>query len=92
MRDDRTTTLLVAETPVAGVVWMEPKDLNVTRMQFNINSGMAGEMGGYHRRGSYAATADGDVHFIGELVPTDYLQGMTTMNGDEDIPWDVLDN
>jgi hypothetical protein len=41
----------VAETPVAGIIWMEPKDLNASRMQFSVNSGSTGETGSHHPQG-----------------------------------------
>lgn len=91
-RDDSTTTILVTETPVAGVIWMEPKDLNATRIQFNVNSGMNGEIGSYHKGIAHAAMQDGSVRALGELLPTDYMQGMTTANGNENIPWDLFEN
>ena len=91
LTDDSQTTILVAETQVAGVVWTAPKDLNASRMQFTINTGSAGEMGSYHPSGTYAVMVDGTVRFIQENFPTDYLQGMSTQQGNEDIPWEVLD-
>ncbi len=89
--DDLATTILVTETPVAGVVWMEPKDLNATRMQFTINSGSNGEVGSYHPQGVHAVMANETVRFLDHLFPTDYLQSMSTPKGGEDVPWEVLD-
>jgi hypothetical protein len=89
--DQHQTTILVAEIPVAGVVWMEPKDLNATRMQYSINLQTAGEMGSYHPLGVHVVMFDGTVRFFEENFPTDYLQGMSTRAGDEEIPWEVLD-
>jgi hypothetical protein len=89
--DEPATTILVTETPVAGVVWTEPKDLNATRMQFSVNSGSTGEIGSYHSRGANAVMADESVRYIDQLFPADYLESMTTPQGGEDIPWEVLD-
>jgi hypothetical protein len=89
--DDRAMTILVAEIPVAGVVWTEPKDLNATRMQFSIQSGMSGEIGSYHPKGAHVVMVDGTVRFIDQLFAADYLQSMSTPQGGEDIPWEVLD-
>jgi hypothetical protein len=83
--DDRAATILVTEVPVAGVVWTEPKDLNTTRMQFSIQTGMNGEIGSYHPKGAHAVMVDGTVRYIDQLFP------MSTPQGGEDIPWEVLD-
>jgi hypothetical protein len=91
INDELATTILVTETPVAGVVWMEPKDLNASRMQFSINSGSTGEIGSYHAQGAHAVMANESVRFIDQLFPSDYLQSMSTPQGGEDIPWEVLD-
>ena len=88
--DDAETTILVAEAPVAGIVWTAPKDLNAARMQFTINTGSTGEMGSYHPSGINAVMADGTSRFFEDNFPTDYLQGMSTQQGGEDIPWEVL--
>lgn len=89
--DDPQTTILVAESPVAGVVWMEPKDLNAPRMQFTINGGLTGEVGSYHPKGAHVIMVDGSVYFLDNIFPTDYLQGMTTYRGGEDISPEVLE-
>jgi competence protein ComGC len=95
IRDDPSLTILVAETPVAGVAWTEPRDLDATRMKFAINGAVSGEIGSSHREGEYqganVVTLDGKTRFISELFPDEYLQGMSTTNGGEDIPLDVVD-
>jgi hypothetical protein len=90
IEDDPATTILVTETPVAGVVWLEPKDLNAQRMQFLINSGNTGEIGCHHAD-AHAVMADGTVRKFNQLFPSDYLQGMSTLKGGEEIPWEALD-
>jgi prepilin-type processing-associated H-X9-DG protein len=89
--DAPETTILVTEAPVSGVVWTSPKDLNATRMQFTINNGTAGEMGSYHPGGINAVMVDGSVRFFEDNFPTDYIQGMSTQAGGEDIPWEILE-
>ncbi|MFV1967624.1 MAG: DUF1559 domain-containing protein [Pirellulaceae bacterium] len=92
LQDDPATTILVAETPVAGITWLEPKDLSAVRMQFAINTGFAREIGGYHRGGVNALMADGKVPFIPDTTPEEYVQAMTTIDRKENIPKGVLDN
>lgn len=91
MTDNAETTILVTEAPVAGIVWTAPKDLNATRMQFTINTGSTGEMGSYHPDGINTVMADGTVRFFNENFPIDYLQAMSTQQGGEDIPWEILE-
>jgi hypothetical protein len=88
--DDHATTILVAEIPVAGIVWTEPTDLNATRMQFMVGSGLSGEIGSYHARGAHVIMADDSVRFLDEFFASDYVEGMSTYQGGEDIPWEVL--
>ena len=93
-RDDPTLTILVAESPVAGTVWTQPKDLDATRMKFGINGSLTGEIGSYHRGnpgGANLVTLDGKARFISDLFPDEYLQAMSTANGGEDIPLESLD-
>jgi hypothetical protein len=91
VRDDPTITILVAECPVAGTVWTEPKDLDATRMKFSINGAMSKEIGSLHPGGANVVTLDGQARFISELFPDEYLQGMSTANGGEDVPLESLE-
>jgi len=89
--DDPETTILVAETPVAGTTWLEPRDLTASRMQFVVNSGYEREIGSYHAGGVNLLMADMTVHFIRDNTPTDFVEGMITIDGGEKIAPDVLD-
>ena len=90
--DELITTITVAEVPVFGVNWLEPKDLDVRKMQYVVNGGFGQEIGSYHDRGAHVLMADGSIRFIREELPSDYVQGMTTINGGEPIPWEMLGN
>lgn len=91
LRDDPATTILVAEMPVAGVGWLEPRDLKAERMQFIVNGGFGLEVGSYHEDGAHVVMADGTVQFLSEGTPADYVEGMSTIDGDEPIPAESLD-
>lgn len=91
MIDDPATTIVVVETPVQGVNWMEPRDLKAGRMQFVINGGFGLEMGSYHDNGAHVVMADGTVYFLNDMTPSDYVEGMSTIAGDEPIPIEALD-
>lgn len=90
VRDDPALTILVAECPVAGTVWMQPKDLDATRMKFAINGAVTGEIGSLHPKGANIVTLDGTARFISDLFPDDYLQAMSTANGGEDVQLEDL--
>jgi type II secretory pathway pseudopilin PulG len=91
IRDDHSQTILIAETPAAGVVWMQPKDLDATRMKFAVNGAMSGEIGSLHPDGANVVTVDGNPRFVSELFLDEYLHGMSTANGGEDIPHESLE-
>ncbi len=88
--DDLESTITVVEVPIFGVNWLAPSDLRAERMQFAINGGFGQEMGSHHPEGAHVLMADGQVRFLKETVPPDYLEGMTTVNGGELIPWDAM--
>jgi hypothetical protein len=90
-RDDPMTTILVVECPVVGIIWMQPKDLDATRMKFAINGAASGEIGSMHPGGANIVTLDGTAHFISDLFQDDVLQAMSTANGGEDIPLESLE-
>ena len=86
MADRPGDTILVVETHGEGVCWLKPTDLDVRKLQFEMNGGV-GEMGSEHRSGANVATADGDVHFLVDDIGPEVLRGLTTIAGGEAIPW-----
>ena len=89
-QDDLTTSILVVETQVTGVTWLNPRDLKADRMQYVVNGGFGQEMGSHHLEGAHVLLADGTVLFLDDATPADYVEGMATMSGNEPIPWDIL--
>jgi len=90
IEDDLSSTMMVVEVPIFGSNWLKPDDLKVEQMQFSINAGLGKDIGGYHTDGAHVLMADGDVKFINDLLPSDFVEGMTTVNGGELIPWDAV--
>jgi hypothetical protein len=88
--DDLASTILVVEVPISGTDWLEPKDLTTKKMQFSINGGLGREIGSYHLDGAHVLMADGEVKFLSDTLPSDFIEGMTTVDGGELIPWDIL--
>ena len=91
VRDDLASTIAVVEAPVSGVNWLNPKDLKVDNMLFEINGGFGREVGSFHEGGAHVLMADGTVRFLSDMTPADFVQGMTSRNGNEPIPLDVLE-
>lgn len=89
--DDPSTTILVVESPIQGYPWTQPRDLAVESMEFAVNGTVGLEMGSSHFAGAYVLMADGEIQFLPDLCPPDYVEAMTTMSGNEPIPLDVLD-
>lgn len=90
--DGLPQTILLVETPAAGVCWMEPKDLDAGNMQFRLQSQYGNEIGSHHPGGAHVATADGRSHFLSDQTAPDQIQALTTIQGGELIPWDALDD
>ncbi|MDP6557555.1 MAG: DUF1559 domain-containing protein [Pirellulaceae bacterium] len=88
--DDTASTISVVEVPIFGHSWLAPEDLTVEKMQFAINGGFGKEIGSYHEGGAHVLMADGDVRFLSDALPPDFIEGMTTVSGGELIPWDIL--
>ncbi len=89
--DGTAYTIILAQTPSCGICWLEPKDLNADRMRFEINGREGVEIGSVHPDGAHVMTADGESHFLAEDTPPDYVQAMTTVAGNEPIPWYALE-
>jgi prepilin-type processing-associated H-X9-DG protein len=90
--DGTSNTIMVVEAAAAGINWMEPRDLDFTKMQFRINGGRNGnsnakqnEISSPHARGANVALCDGSVRFFSDTVDPKLLKAMTTINGGETV-------
>jgi len=84
-------TILLAQTPACGVCWLEPEDLDADGMRFAINGRERVEIGSVHSGGAHILTADGESHFLADDTPADFVQAMTTIAGNEVVPWYALE-
>lgn len=89
--DGFADTILVVETCAAGVSWMEPKDLDASLMQFKINGREGMEIGSKQPGGAHVLTVDGESHFLPDEAPPEVIRAMTTIRGNEFIPWELLE-
>ena len=81
--DGASRTILVAESTSSEVNWLEPKDLDVTQMTFDLASDGPGEMSSHHAGGVVNVIyADGHIEGIqADEVDPAALQALTTIDG-----------
>jgi hypothetical protein len=85
--DDLSQTIIVAETPTFGVIWLQPTDLSFDQMRFVINGREGVEIGSRFPGGANVGLADGSAVFLPDETPPESVQAMTTIAGNEAIPW-----
>jgi prepilin-type processing-associated H-X9-DG protein len=56
--------ILIVEFADSGISWLEPKDLNIDQMNFEINDWSRPGIRSHHRGGAHALFADGTVRFL----------------------------
>ncbi|MBC8872329.1 MAG: DUF1559 domain-containing protein [Planctomycetes bacterium] len=87
LTDGAAYTIMLAQSPASGVCWMEPKDLDADGMRFEINGREGVEIASRHPGGAHVVTADGESHFLTDDAAPDTVEALTTVSGNEDIPW-----
>jgi hypothetical protein len=90
--DSLDTTIAVVETRVQGYPWTQPRDLTSGQMQFVVNGELGNEISSQHAEGAQVVMADGEVRMLTDLIPSDLVQGMTTIQGGEVIPNELLES
>ena len=81
--DGTSNTIMVAET-TAGMHWMEPRDLDVNQMTFNVN-GSPAEISGHHPGGAVVVFADGHTSFLQQSISAQILRALISKAGGETI-------
>lgn len=95
--DDPAKTAIVVEaySGTSGIVstggWLEPTELDITKMTGQIGLSQGVEIGGVTSGGAAIATADGRAHFLSENTTPDLVLAILTANGNEPLADDVLD-
>jgi len=81
IRDGSSNTLLVVEASGAKIHWMEPRDLDFSKMQFVINGPGGNEIASHHPSTVNVAFADGYVRTLASELSPIFLRGMITREG-----------
>ncbi|RCS54414.1 DUF1559 domain-containing protein [Bremerella cremea] len=83
--DDPATTIAVAETASRSIHWLQPKDLDVETMSFQINDPKKPSISSHHPYGPHVLFFDGTVTQLSPDLPPEVLKAMITIDGGEKI-------
>lgn len=89
--DGTSETLLFVEACGRNIVWTEPRDVDATREEIEINApgklagASEGLLSSWHRGGgATCALADGSVRFLSQHTSPDVLRALSTSDGGDD--------
>jgi hypothetical protein len=87
--DGTTCTLMVVEVANSGIHWMEPRDLQITKMAPTINPPTGQGISSKHPGGVIAVSADDQVKFLdAESLTPKQLQALLSRAGGEEVDID----
>ena len=71
-----SNTILVVEMDNTGIHWMEPRDLDIKRMNFQVNAVSGRCVSSNHPRGANVALVDASVKLLDDTVTPEELKAM----------------
>jgi hypothetical protein len=83
--DGTNSTVVISEVVGANVNWMEPRDLDMTRMSGTINAPGGTDISSHHPGGALTLFADGSVHFLSNALPPATVRALSTKSGGEPV-------
>jgi len=86
IKDGVSKTLLIVETHNSGIHWMEPRDLDFSKMPMTINPPQGGGFSSPHSTLAQGAFADGSVRAMIDDTPPATVRAILTVNGGEKVP------
>ncbi|HZL89303.1 MAG TPA: DUF1559 domain-containing protein [Pirellulaceae bacterium] len=84
--DGCSNTLLVVEIHDSGIHWMEPRDLDLATMDFQINGKRAASISSNHEGGVMVAMVDGFVRYLDERTPPNVVRQLITYKDRQPLP------
>jgi len=88
IRDGTSRTILGGEVSNIGIVWTEPRDLDVATMSWAIDDPARPGLSSFHDRGPAVAFVDGYIRRLGTFRPPGTLKALTTIDGGEPVDLD----
>ncbi len=90
IKDGLANTIMVVEATEAHINWLEPRDLDVKKMQFRIRGDSSpgsskNEISSPHSNGANVLFCDGSVRFLSSGIDPKRLEAMTTIDGGEAV-------
>jgi prepilin-type processing-associated H-X9-DG protein len=76
-----SNTIIVAETTGGQINWMEPRDLDVETMAFDLNDDTGNEMSSCHPGAVNALYGDGSVRSLSKSTDPNAVKSMTAVTG-----------
>ena len=82
--DGASNTLMVVEVSESSVNWLEPNDLDGSRLTFQVDTAGNDEIGSFHQGGANVLMADGSIRTLDSGTPAAAVRAMATIDaGDE---------
>lgn len=88
--DGHGTTIMLVETTNSPVAWLEPKDLEAADLTYELNGTGTVGIRSQHPHGVHVLMADGSVYFLADTTSPEYVQALTTIQGQEPVPLQQL--
>lgn len=85
--DNLDTTIAVVEMSRSGILWTEPRDLNVEEMSDKLNDPDRPGPRSEHAYGLHVLFADGSTTYLIETIDQKTFRAMTTIAGGEDVEY-----
>jgi hypothetical protein len=86
--DGLGNTILIAEEADSGIIWLEPRDLELNDMEYTVNPRLGRGMSSKHPRKAMACFGDGMVRPLPNDLPPETLRALLTISGGEEVSQD----
>lgn len=83
--DGPANTLLVVESTESGICWLEPRDLEASKMDYGVNTAASNCIRSHHPYGAQAAFADGKTHYLTNDLSAEFIEALSTAAKGDDV-------